>query len=72
LPARNPRALREPTPSLDGTWDVQLEPDERFRPIVVPFAFEPKLSGSVRVPESRAADCSLTKGHAHGGKVNSP
>jgi beta-galactosidase/beta-glucuronidase len=41
----NPRALRERTLSLDGTWDVQLEPGEPFRPIVVPFTFEASLSG---------------------------
>lgn len=41
----NPRAVRQRTLSLDGTWDVQLEPGEQFRPIVVPFTFEAPLSG---------------------------
>lgn len=47
----NPRALRERTLSLDGPWEVQLEPDEPFQPIVVPFTFEAELSGIGRGDE---------------------
>src|SRR5436190_6600845 len=31
--------------SLDGTWEVQLEPGEAWREIRVPFTFEAPLSG---------------------------
>jgi beta-galactosidase/beta-glucuronidase len=48
----NPRALRERTLSLDGTWDVQLEPGEPFQPIVIPFTFEAELSGIGRGGET--------------------
>jgi beta-galactosidase/beta-glucuronidase len=47
----NPRAVRERTLSLDGSWDVQLEPNEPFQPIVVPFTFEAALSGIGRADE---------------------
>jgi beta-galactosidase/beta-glucuronidase len=40
-----PRAARETWLSLDGTWEVQLEPAGEWREIVVPFAFEAALSG---------------------------
>jgi beta-galactosidase/beta-glucuronidase len=40
-----PLAVRERRLSLDGTWEVQLEPDAELRPIVVPFTFESELSG---------------------------
>jgi beta-galactosidase/beta-glucuronidase len=47
----NPRAVRERTLSLDGTWEVRLEPAEPFQPIVVPFTFEAELSGIGRGDE---------------------
>jgi beta-galactosidase/beta-glucuronidase len=47
----NPRAVRERTLSLDGTWDVQLEPDDGFQAIEVPFTFEAALSGIGRGEE---------------------
>jgi beta-galactosidase/beta-glucuronidase len=31
--------------SLDGSWEVQLEPDAAWQPIQVPFPFEAPLSG---------------------------
>jgi len=40
-----PREVRERRLSLDGTWEVQLEPNASFEPIVVPFTFEAPLSG---------------------------
>src|SRR5439155_11268043 len=40
-----PREVRERRLSLDGIWEVQLEPDATFEPIVVPFTFEAPLSG---------------------------
>jgi beta-galactosidase/beta-glucuronidase len=49
--AMNPRAIRERRLSLDGTWEVQLEPDAPFAPIRVPFTFESALSGIGRPDE---------------------
>jgi beta-galactosidase/beta-glucuronidase len=40
-----PRAVRDRRLSLDGPWEVRLEPDGEFQPIVVPFTFEASLSG---------------------------
>jgi beta-galactosidase/beta-glucuronidase len=40
-----PLAVREHRLSLDGLWDVQLEPGCEPQPIVVPFTFESELSG---------------------------
>jgi beta-galactosidase/beta-glucuronidase len=40
-----PQAARERWLGLDGPWQVQLEPDAGWRPIVVPFTFESELSG---------------------------
>jgi beta-galactosidase/beta-glucuronidase len=40
-----PREVRERRLSLDGTWEIKLEPDLPFEPIVVPYSFEAPLSG---------------------------
>jgi beta-galactosidase/beta-glucuronidase len=40
-----PQAARERWLSLDGPWEVQLEPDAEWRAILVPYAFESVLSG---------------------------
>src|SRR5215207_186917 len=40
-----PQALREEWQSLDGRWEVVLEPDGPARPIEVPWTFEAPLSG---------------------------
>jgi beta-galactosidase/beta-glucuronidase len=47
----NPRAIRERRLSLDGIWQVQLEPDAEYEPIRVPFTFEASLSGIGRGDE---------------------
>jgi beta-galactosidase/beta-glucuronidase len=41
----NPRALRDRRLSLDGRWEIQLDPTDAFQPIDVPFTFEAPLSG---------------------------
>jgi beta-galactosidase/beta-glucuronidase len=46
-----PLEVRERRQSLDGAWEVQLEPDRPFEPIVVPFTFEAPLSGIGRGDE---------------------
>jgi beta-galactosidase/beta-glucuronidase len=46
-----PRAVRERRLSLDGIWEVQLEPGRVLEPIVVPFTFEAALSGIGRPVE---------------------
>ena len=40
-----PLAVRARRLSLDGSWEVQLEPGAKAQPIVVPFTFESELSG---------------------------
>lgn len=40
-----PQAARDHTSSLDGPWEVRLEPGAEWWPIVVPFTFEAPLSG---------------------------
>jgi beta-galactosidase/beta-glucuronidase len=45
LAAPLPRERRERRLSLDGAWEVRLEPGEAFRAIRVPFTFEAELSG---------------------------
>jgi len=40
-----PQFARATWASLDGTWEVQLEPGEAWREIRVPFTFEAPLSG---------------------------
>jgi hypothetical protein len=40
-----PQAARDRWLSLDGTWEVLLEPGGAPRPIDVPFTFEAPLSG---------------------------
>jgi beta-galactosidase/beta-glucuronidase len=47
----NPRAVRERTLSLDGIWDVRLDPDDGHQAIRVPFTFEAALSGIGRGDE---------------------
>jgi beta-galactosidase/beta-glucuronidase len=46
-----PREVRARRLSLDGTWQVQLEPGTPFEPIIVPFTFEAALSGIGRGDE---------------------
>ena len=46
-----PREVRPRRHSLDGAWEVQLEPDAPFEPIRVPFTFEAPLSGIGRGDE---------------------
>ena len=40
-----PRAVRERWQSLDGTWEIELEPGGPACPIEVPWTFEAPLSG---------------------------
>lgn len=40
-----PQFARDLWASLDGSWEVQLEPDDAWREIRVPFTFEAPLSG---------------------------
>jgi beta-galactosidase/beta-glucuronidase len=40
-----PQFARDTWASLDGTWEVQLEPGDAWREIRVPFTFEASLSG---------------------------
>jgi beta-galactosidase/beta-glucuronidase len=46
-----PLEVRERRLSLDGIWEVQLEPGDLFQPILVPFTFEAPLSGIGRGDE---------------------
>jgi len=46
-----PLAVRERRLSLDGVWEVQLEPGAAPQPILVPFTFESELSGIGRGDE---------------------
>jgi beta-galactosidase/beta-glucuronidase len=43
--------VRDDRLSLDGTWEVQLEPGSPYLPILVPFTFEAPLSGIGRGAE---------------------
>ncbi|HET7138212.1 MAG TPA: hypothetical protein VFI04_07635 [Gaiellaceae bacterium] len=51
LTAPLPRERRERRLSLDGAWQLELEPAAGWAPIVVPFTFEAPLSGIGRPGE---------------------